>query len=416
MSSSVLFKLFEYIILDKIDKYFNINDRQHGYQNGYSTATAFYAFKETILSYFNENTPVYAAFIDLSKAFDCVNHSILFKQLFDKGFPNVFIKLLYHWYRNQSVNISFNSCQSTSWDVNNGVRQGGILSPYLFNFYINNLMNNISSMNVGCNLGILKSNIIAYADDIVLLSPSLGGLQRLVNCFVEGINEIDLRMNIEKTVCIKFTNKKYFSNVNCSIKCSNYFLKFVSETKYLGYFITYNLCNNNDIIHNRNTFYKQFNVVIRKFSNVKLNVLVNLFNTYCLQFYGANLWFRNFGCSLSLHQLAVGYHKAIKKILKVPYGASNHDCCEIVNLLTFNHFLNFIRLKFIFRIFYRPCKFTFKINSFLKFKSCYLDKFQNVFKSLYDVDDILYNDLNALITRIFYVDRRERRSNNVSIA
>ena len=272
-------------------------------------------------------------------------------------------------------------------------------------------MNNISSMNVGCNLGLLKSNIIAYADDIVLLSPSLGGLQRIVDRFIENLTYINLKMNVDKTVCIKFIDKKSFPNINISIKCSNYYLKFVNETNYLGYFITYNLCNNSDIIHNRNTFYKQFNVVIRKFSNVKLNVIVNLFRTYCLQFYGANLWFRNFGCNSSLHQLAVGYHKAIKKILKVPYGASNHDCCEIINLLTFNHFFNSIRLKFLFRILFRPCKFIFKIASFLKLKSVYLEELQNVFKIVFRVYDISSNELIALLYEFFYVDRHKKISN-----
>ena len=50
MSSSEILKLLEYIILHKLEGYFDINDRQHGFNSGNSTATAFFIFKETILN------------------------------------------------------------------------------------------------------------------------------------------------------------------------------------------------------------------------------------------------------------------------------------------------------------------------------------------------------------------------------
>ena len=320
-----------------------------------------------------------------------------------------------HWYHNQKFNINFNLLKSAEWTVNNGVRQGGILSPYLFNIYVNELIDNISSMSIGCNLGYLKSNIIAYADDVVLLSPSLSGLQNLINAFDNNINIINLHINSNKSVCMKFSKTMAPLIVNSQVFCGDSLLKFVDEIKYLGFIITSNLCNQKDIIFNRNKFYKQFNVTIRKFSNCNINVLVNLFNTYCLQIYGSNLWFGNFRCKRQLDQFAVGYHKAIKKILKVPYGASNHDCCEILGLLTFKHFLNSARLKFILRILKIPCVFISKIVPFLKIKSICFNELELLFKDVYNVNNILDNDKEALIARIFYIDRREPRSNYITL-
>ena len=77
MLSSVFFKLLEYCLLPKISPYIKLNDRQHGFRSNFSTTTAFFILKETILNYFNSNSDVYACFIDISKAFDSVNHSIL---------------------------------------------------------------------------------------------------------------------------------------------------------------------------------------------------------------------------------------------------------------------------------------------------------------------------------------------------
>jgi len=56
----------------------------------------------------------------------------------------------------------------------NGARQGGILSPYFFTRYIRELIFEISNCNVGLTLGAFFCNIVAYADDIVLLAPSWG--------------------------------------------------------------------------------------------------------------------------------------------------------------------------------------------------------------------------------------------------
>ena len=65
--------------------------------------------------------------------------------------------------------------------MSNGARQGGILSPYLFNLYINELYYKLSSCNVGCSFNGEMINNIAYADDMSLLSPSPKGLQKLID-------------------------------------------------------------------------------------------------------------------------------------------------------------------------------------------------------------------------------------------
>ena len=79
MNSSTFLKLFEYCLLNKISPYVNLNDRQHGFRQKYSTSTACFLLKETILSYMNANLIVIACFADISKAFDSVTFKILFE-------------------------------------------------------------------------------------------------------------------------------------------------------------------------------------------------------------------------------------------------------------------------------------------------------------------------------------------------
>ena len=70
MLSSVFFKLLEYCLLPKISPYIQINDRQHGFRRNYSTSTACFILKETVLNYFSSGSDVHACFIDISKAFE----------------------------------------------------------------------------------------------------------------------------------------------------------------------------------------------------------------------------------------------------------------------------------------------------------------------------------------------------------
>ena len=286
ISSSVFLKIFEHILLDRIKVHLVTNDRQHGFKTSHSTSTACLVLKETVSYYINNNSPVYATFFDFSKAFDCVDHVLLCNKLRKCGVPKLMVNFIYKWYKNQNLSVKFKSETSKSWKLKNGVRQGGILSPYFFTVYINDILEKLSLEKVGCRFGLEMSNVLAYADDIVLLSPSLKGLQYLIDIFKDQVLKLRLNINTRKTVCMKFfKSSKPFLNDRL-INHNDIYLKFVNEIKYLGFILSYNLCDKKDIIQNRNSFYKHFNTMIRKFHNADLQVIVKRFKTYCMQFYG----------------------------------------------------------------------------------------------------------------------------------
>ena len=76
---------------------------------------------------------------------------------------------------------------STGFNVSNGVRQGGIglLSPYLFCIYVDELSKMLNNVHVGCFVGTMLVNHLMYADDLVLLSPSAAGLSMLYCRYVQ---------------------------------------------------------------------------------------------------------------------------------------------------------------------------------------------------------------------------------------
>lgn len=65
--------------------------------------------------------------------------------------------------------------------IKEGVKQGGVISPFLFNYYINDLLINIDELNLGAKIGHKNVNIIAYSDDLILMSPVPEHMRRMLN-------------------------------------------------------------------------------------------------------------------------------------------------------------------------------------------------------------------------------------------
>jgi len=84
--------------------------------------------------------------------------------------------------------------------VNNGTRQGGVLFPYLFSRYVRDLLHGLVSTRIGCNLGGRFINVLAYADDFVLIAPFWHALQQLLNILSTQIGLIDMSCNGQKTM------------------------------------------------------------------------------------------------------------------------------------------------------------------------------------------------------------------------
>ena len=109
-------------------------------------------------------------------------------------------RLLAYWYSNQQMLVRWQNCSSACFNIANGVRQGGILSLFLFRFYIRDLIDRVTTMNSGCNFAGIVVHLLAYADDVVTIAPSWQALQTILLAVDDDARKIYMTFNKKKTM------------------------------------------------------------------------------------------------------------------------------------------------------------------------------------------------------------------------
>ena len=168
------------VIISSFEEQLQVDDLQFAYQSNVSTSMCTWLALETI-SYFNRNgSPVYSCLMNMSKAFDTVKHSLLFQKLIEQGVPPIIIRYVLITYKLQSANVKWNQEYSDFFGISNGVKQGAILSAILYCIYTNNLFKELRRSSIGCTIGPEYVGCVGYADDLLLMAPSLDGLQSML--------------------------------------------------------------------------------------------------------------------------------------------------------------------------------------------------------------------------------------------
>lgn len=346
--ASVSSKILERILLDRLNYFISTTDNQFGFKAKHSTDLCIYALKEVVETYRRQNSSVLIGFIDASKAFDRVNHQKLFLKLSQRGVPGSIIRILAYWYANQSMQVKWGNRVSTPFGVGNGVRQGGLLSPVLFNLYMDDLSDQLRDCRTGCMIGNTLVNHIMYADDLAIFSPSSAGFQQLLNiCSVYGV-KFDVKYNDKKSVVMICRTKEDRDLTFPAFYLSEHVLSVSDKTKYLGHFITDQMYDDDDMYRQRRMLYAQANILVRKFHSCSDEVKINLFRAYCTPIYTAPLWVKY--KKASLHKLQVAYNDCMRILLKKPRWSSASDLFCKAGVNTFQALLRNLMYKFICRL------------------------------------------------------------------
>ena len=137
----MLGKLLEKIILAKYQRIWHTSKQQFSFKAGRGCGMSTFVVQESI-NYFleNGNETVFGCYLDLSKAYDRVNHALLFMKLMEQHTPTFIVKFVRNWYKEQDLYVKWNSSKSASFKTSNRVRQGSVHSPALFNVYVDDLI------------------------------------------------------------------------------------------------------------------------------------------------------------------------------------------------------------------------------------------------------------------------------------
>ena len=232
--SLIFIQMYEMLKKAKFGYFLPKSELQFGFRSGISTSHAIFTLKKTANYFVEKNSRVFLAFLDCSKAFDKISHWGLFLKLVQYKVPLCFLLSVMFLYLNMSCTVKWNKELSYAFDIPTGTKQGGILSPDIFSKYLHDLIKQLQASGFGCHIIKLCIACIFFADDIVLLSPSRYGLQRLLDICANYCRKFCLDFNVNKSKVMIVSRKCVSYDNLCSLRLNDTELEYVHEYKYLG--------------------------------------------------------------------------------------------------------------------------------------------------------------------------------------
>jgi exonuclease III len=275
--SKILEKIVYKRTMDFINKHNILYNNQYGFRQKHSTFMALLETVDQISEALDNKETTVGVFVDLSKAFDTVDHTILLRKLCHYGIRGIVLDWFSSYISNRLQYVSINNSKSKMLPISCGVPQGSILGPLLFLIYVNDMVN--------CS-ALLK--FILFADDtnIFYSTKNHGFTENIIN---DELNKLSIWFRVNKlSLNIKKTNFIVFGKLpqnSLELKIENERIERVKTAKFLGVVIDEKLKWREHITVVANKVSKSLGVLNRIKHIVPLSILPMIYSTLILPYY-----------------------------------------------------------------------------------------------------------------------------------
>ena len=157
-------------------------------------------------------------------------------------------------YTNQSCSVKWDNKQSGYFNISNGVKQGGLISPLLFSCHIDNLFTPLQHSSLGCHVGSSYAGAFGYTDDFALQAHSLQCLKQMISICEKYARSHSITFNPNKLKLLCYNADLKYNVPKVYLNCEK--IPVVDSDKHLGNFISTNIADRN-ITENVCYLYKQ---------------------------------------------------------------------------------------------------------------------------------------------------------------
>jgi hypothetical protein len=229
-------KMLEKVIMEKIVEFETLNDilipHQFGFLSGHSTTHRILSLTQDISFDFNKNLSSGMVLLDVEKAFDCVWHDGLLHKMMSYNFPIFVIKIVQSYLLQRSSFVHIDNTSSKSYEIPAGVPQGSVISPHLFNIFLNDMPDPPNCVKA------------IYADDTILKSTAGShrikiikrNLEKGLKTIESYLNSWEIKLNSSKFEAIIFTHSRIIKRFKDKFKINfgGVQLDWKDKVKYLG--------------------------------------------------------------------------------------------------------------------------------------------------------------------------------------